>query len=270
MSVNHSLYDLDTFIEQLPVLKSRGDSMMMYISPFTNTIVAEFRRYRPDENPQNATHWQWKLRNFFWKVLAPFYSYIMTKYVQCLCLRYWLIDTFICLVNYILIFVLNGSNTISPDQIIRYPEVANNCTKYTYSFWAFPEEDYPNVLRDYFKFCNDYYQLTGYRTNMMNLGYRVTQDTNSLLSYSFNGPVISLDPAISSGAGIEGWDKFLDAFNQFSAQHKGVPILNQTKSITRSQVERAFGERLVSFEAYRKTFDPTGRLFNEYFIDLLI
>jgi len=269
MEVSHSMYNLDTFIEQLPALKERGDSMMMYISPFTNTITVEFRRYRPDENPQNATHWQWKLRNFFWAVFAPYYSYFMTKYVQCRCLRYGLINIFNYLINYVLILLLNGTNTLSPDQIIRYPEIANNC-RYTYSFWAFPEEDYPNVLRDYFKFCNDYYQKTGYRTNMMNLGYRVTQDPSSLLSYSFDGNVFSIDPAISSGAGIEGWDKFLDAYNEFSSKRNGVPILNQTKSITRPQVEKAFGERLVTFEAYRKKFDPKGRLFNEFFIDLLI
>jgi FAD/FMN-containing dehydrogenase len=101
---------------------------------------------------------------------------------------------------------------------------------------------------------------------MMNVGYRVYEDTSSLFSYSFDGPMITIDPVSTGNAG---WEEFLAAYNEFCSQHGGVPLFNQTKSITRLQVEKAFGGRLATFEGYRKRFDPTERLLNEYFRQFL-
>ncbi len=101
---------------------------------------------------------------------------------------------------------------------------------------------------------------------MMNVGYRVNEDASSLLSYSSGGTVMTIDPVSTEDAG---WEEFLVAYNDFCSQHGGVPLFNQTNSITRSQVEKAFGERLATFEAYRKRFDPSERLLNEYFRKLL-
>src|SRR5207248_11374257 len=125
---------------------------------------------------------------------------------------------------------------------------------------------YTDTLRAYFKFCHDYYRSKGYRSNMMNVGYRIFEDTSSLFSYTFNGPIMTIDPV---STGNVGWEEFLVAYNEFCIQRGGVPLFNQTKSITRSQVEKAFGERLATFEVYRKRFDPTERLFNEFFMQLL-
>ena len=36
-----------------------------------------------------------------------------------------------------------------------------------------------------------------------------------------------------------------------------------------SEVDKAFGDRIATFESYRKRFDPTGRLLNDYFRKLL-
>ena len=36
----------------------------------------------------------------------------------------------------------------------------------------------------------------------------------------------------------------------------GVPLFNQTNLLTRPQVDKAFGDRIATFESYRKRFDP--------------
>ena len=81
MAVYHEVYSLDEFERQLPALKARGESIMMYIDPFLDNITVEFRRYREDKDPARASFWQWKLRNLVWSKLAPHFSYLVTKYV---------------------------------------------------------------------------------------------------------------------------------------------------------------------------------------------
>ena len=38
---------------------------------------------------------------------------------------------------------------------------------------------------------------------------------------------------------------------------------------TRPQADKAFGDRIATFESYRKRFDPTDRLLNDYFRKLV-
>jgi D-arabinono-1,4-lactone oxidase len=121
-------------------------------------------------------------------------------------------------------------------------------------------------LRDYFTFCHDCYRSTAYRSNLPNVGYRIKEDTSSLFSYSFDGPVMTFDPV---STGNPGWEEFLAAYNAFCRQHGGRPLFNQTGWLTCAQVEKAFGDRLKTFEGYRQHFDPTERLLNEDFRKLL-
>jgi FAD/FMN-containing dehydrogenase len=101
---------------------------------------------------------------------------------------------------------------------------------------------------------------------MISVGYRVTQDDSSLFSYSSRETRITFDPV---STGNPGWEGFLRAYNELCSSLGGVPLLNQTNLLTRAQVEKAFGDRLATFEGYRKRFDPTDRLLNDYFRELL-
>jgi FAD/FMN-containing dehydrogenase len=87
-----------------------------------------------------------------------------------------------------------------------------------------------------------------------------------LFSYSFRGNVITFDPV---STGNPGWEAFLTAYNQFCSEHRGTPLFNQTNFLTRDQVRTAFGDRLHTFEGFRRRFDPHGRLVNPYFRELL-
>jgi FAD/FMN-containing dehydrogenase len=265
MAVHHKTYSLDEFDKELPVLKTKGESIMMYIEPFVGTITVEFRRYRGDKDPSKSSSWQWKLRNLVWSTLAPYFSYKVTKYVPIKTIRYFLINAYNRLKNLVLVLGVRGENTVPTAQMIRYPEKATN-SRYTFSIWAFPEEEYIRNLRAYFEFCHEYYRSRGYRPNLMNVGYRINKDTSSLFSYSFGGNVMTFDPV---STGDPGWEEFLVAYNDFCSRHGGSPLFNQTNSLTRSQVEKAFGDRRGTFEGYRRRFDPTERLLNQYFRKLL-
>jgi hypothetical protein len=223
--------------------------------------MVEFRKYNSAASPKQATSWQWQVRNYLWKKVFPTYASTITRRVQSPAFKNFLLDSFNRLVIAASVFVLQGANTLPTAQQIKFPE-QDRPSKFTFSFWAFPEENYTAILRDYFRFCRDYYQCTGYRSDMISVGYRVNADTSSLFSYSAGGPVITIDPV---STGNPGWEEFLVAYNQFCSQHGGVPLFNQTEQLTCEQVRCAFADRIQTFESYRASYDPKGRLLNDYF-----
>ena len=264
MAVHHTTYTLEDFIAKLPELKAGGDSLMYYIFPFDNLITVESRRYNPGASGDPNRH-SWPLRNYLWATAGPAVCAQAESDIADRDVRYKVIDGFNSLWRYKLENLISSDNTVATDQIIRYPTVANN-SKYTFSLWAFPEENYPTVMAQHFQFCRKYYQDTGYRINMLFVGYRIAQDQKSLLSYSYDGNMMTIDPV---STGNPGWKTFLAAYNQFCSDGGGIPLPNQTYGITRAQFRKALGARLRTFADARKIYDPGNRLLNAYFQDLL-
>ncbi|MGA2119988.1 MAG: FAD-binding protein [Bryobacteraceae bacterium] len=264
MAVHHQTFKLDDFIQQLPALKAGGESLMFYVFPFDNLITVEFRKYDPAAtgDPNRAI---WPLRNYMWASAGPLVCANAGKDIADKTVRYKVIDGFNALWRWKLENLIQSGNTVATDQIIRYPPVGG-ASRYTFSLWAFPETSYPAVLRACFQFCQQYYKQNGYRVDMLFVGYRVAKDQNSLLSYSWDGDVMTIDPVSTANPG---WDQFLVAYNRFSSDQGGIPLFNQTYGITPAQAQKALGDRLTAFAAARKTYDPQGRLLNDYFRQLL-
>ncbi len=259
MRTHHKSYRIDDFARELPAIIARGESMMLYLFPFRNKVTVEFREYT--DISETSKRWIWRLRNWVWKTMAPTVGYILVKIIPFKGLRYALVDGFNAILAFMLNNLVRGSATSAADQIIRYPETSG-ISRYTFSIWAFQEENYPEIVKKYFTFCRDYYKKTGYRCNMLNVGYRIFTDTSSLFSYSYHGNVMTLDPV---STGNPGWLEFIDAYNAFCSELGGIPLFNQTRAIRPDQAQKAFGEQLTRFNDARKTFDPDDRLLNAYF-----
>jgi hypothetical protein len=264
LAVRHQTFTLDDFVQQLPALKAGGESLMYYVFPFDNLITVEFRKYDPTASG-DVNRFIWPLRNYLWASAGPVVCANAENDIADKTVRYQVIDAFNKLWRWKLENLIQSGNTVATDQIIRYPPVAG-ASRYTFSLWAFPEETYPTVLRACFQFCQQYYQQNGYRVNMLFVGYRVAKDQNSLLSYSYDGDVMTIDPVSTANPG---WDQFLTAYNQFSSDQGGIPLFNQTNGITPAQAQKALGDRLKAFAAARQTYDPGGRLLNDYFREML-
>ena len=264
MAVHHETFTLQDFTARLPELKARGESMMFYIFPFDNLITIEFRHYNPGASgaPNRIA---WPLRNYMWANAGPLFCSQLERDISDKDIRYGVINGFCAMWRFKLENLVKGDYTIATDQIIRYPAVAND-SRYTFSLFAFPETTYAEALTDYFAFCKQYYAQQGYRTNMLNVGYWIAQDRSSLLSYSYDGPVMTIDPV---STGNPGWSDFLIAYNQFCSAHGGIPLFNQTDAVTPAQVRQALGDRLDTFAAVRRSYDPSGRLLNAYFRGML-
>ena len=121
------------------------------------------------------------------------------------------------------------------------------------------------IMRAFFAFCRDYQRAHGFRCDLLNVGYRIAADQTPLFSYSFDGTVMTLDPVTTGSAG---WDEFLVAYNAFCSEHGGVPLFNQSKWLTRAQVQKAFGQRIDALWRLKTEYDPNDRLLNSYFREM--
>ncbi|HVW83037.1 MAG TPA: FAD-binding protein [Bryobacteraceae bacterium] len=264
LAVHHKTYHLADFVQQLPELKALNYAMMYYIFPFEDLITVEFRSYNPEASGE-PDRIIWPLRNYIWGTSGPKFARDLGQTVSDPKIRFGILDKFNALWRFKLENIVTSQNTVPADEIIDYPPVAND-SRYTFSLFAFPEAEYPGVLAEFFQFCRDYYVKTGYRTDLLDVGYAIAQDQQSLLSYSFDGPVMTIDPV---STGNTGWKEFLAAYNEFCSDHGGKPLLNQTFGITPAIARKAFDGKLDDFESTRKQFDPGGRLLNDYFRALL-
>jgi FAD/FMN-containing dehydrogenase len=264
MAVYHETYALDEFVTRLEELKARGESMMYYCFPFAGKITIEFRRYNPGASgsPNRSV---WVLRNYLWGTAGPRFGHDIEASIPIPKVRYEVIDDFNAILRFKLERLIRADYTIPPDQIINYPPESDD-SRYTFSLFAFPEAQFPKVLSEFYRFVRDYYDAHSYRSNLLYVGYRIAQDRQSLLSYSYDGPVMTIDPV---STGNTGWKPFLEAYNQFCIDRGGMPLLNQTFGLTQAIVQKAFGDRLKTFAETRRQFDPGDRLLNDYFRELL-
>jgi FAD/FMN-containing dehydrogenase len=264
LAVHHKTFHLADFVRQLPELKALNYAMMYYIFPFDDLITVEFRSYN---NAAKGTPNKiiWPLRNYIWGTSGPRFAHDMEKTISDAKTRYGIIDAFNAIWRFKLENIITSDNTVPADEIIRYPDIADD-SRYTFSLYAFPEEQYPSVLQDFFKFSTGYYAQKGYRPNLLDVGYRIAQDQQSWLSYSWDGPVMTIDPV---STGNPGWNEFIDAYNQFCSERNGKPVLNQTCGLTPDLAKRAFASKLAEWEQTRQRYDPSDRLLNDYFRGIL-
>jgi FAD/FMN-containing dehydrogenase len=264
MHVHHETFSLGDFLAALPALKQRGDSMFFYMFPFSDRITVEFRRYNPAASgPPNRIAWE--LRNHIWGTSGPKLGYEVTKNIAESEVRYGIIDAFNDSWRVTLDTVVRSDNTHACDQTIRYPTVSDD-SRYTFTLFAFPEDQYADTLSEFWRWVQDYYKQTGYRTNLLYVGYRIAADQKSLFSYSYDGDVMTIDPVSTAN---DGWQTFLDAYNQWCSDRNGVPLLNQTPNLTAAIIRKSYGaDRIAKFLATRQQFDPQNRMMNAYFTQL--
>ena len=92
LAVKHIRYTIDEFADGLDELIQQNRSMMLYMLPFLNSLIVEYRY--DGEGPIDTGGWQWRLRNKTWSTLAPGFSHTLHIIIPIRRLRFWLIDCF--------------------------------------------------------------------------------------------------------------------------------------------------------------------------------
>ena len=163
--------------------------------------------------------------------------------------------------------LVGGASLRNPDKIIDYRQTSPSA-KYVFTFWAFPREQWLHTLREYLAFAEAHRKDHGFRCNMALGSYFVRQDRSSCLSYSYGGDVFSIDP-IHARTDEAAWDRFLEGFNEFAHARNGIPLLNQSPLVTKRHVQAAYGRRWEDFATWVRREDPSGRMLNPFFAELL-
>lgn len=237
------------------------NAVFLYMFPYRHRIVAEMRR-KPafGEGEKKDVSFRLKTRNKFWEKGIHDWE----AFARGTTLRHQLQDAF----DKVLAEWLDSSlklGQVNPvAQLVDF-DIDDPGHKFTFSMWAFPEDQFPEILPRYFELCEAHEST--YRSCLPHVSYHIARDERSILSYSHDGPVWTLDPICPENE--VGWERFLDAFNEFCSTKGGVPLLNQTPRLKREHLVRAFGARLPTFEAERRRFDPQNRMLNDYFARLL-
>jgi FAD/FMN-containing dehydrogenase len=262
ISIRHERLRLEEFASRSARWAAEGQAVFLYLFPHGGRIVAELRG-KASRGPGSKEHsLRLETRNFFWEKglhqAAKFVGFLPGR------LQQLTLDGLDRVLQEYFTKTLQIERVSPVSQVVDFdrddPE-----HRFTFSMWAFPEHEFPGVLREYFDFCSRH--AGDFRTLLPHVSYRIGQDRSSVLSYSFDHPVWTLDPIAPHGE--PGWERFLREFNDFCSARGAVPLLNQTPFLERRHVARAFGERLSRFEAARRRFDPQGRMLNAYFAELL-
>lgn len=259
----HTLYSFAGFRAAAPELARQGYALMMYFYPFIDRVVVETRRELPGVAP-TSSGW-WGLRNAFWRTLGPMFAIWAVRLAPSPYVAGLFLNVVDAIVSRGTCWFVGGKRTDPIGQIIRHVDKPGD-HKFVFSMWSFDEDGFFDTLDDYVRFCHEHYERTGFRCDLPTVGYRMVADANSLLSYSHDASAISIDPVSTGGPG---WDAFLRAFNAFASERGGHPLFNQTKHLTASQVQGAFGDRWQQFAVARREWDPADRLLSRYFADLL-
>jgi FAD/FMN-containing dehydrogenase len=170
---------------------------------------------------------------------------------------------------YQLLSAIGGFTLYGPDKMVNYSHTPQSA-RYAFTFWAFPRNDWVDNLNDYIEFAEAHFARHGFRCNMPLGSYFIRQDTSSLLSYTHDGDIISLDPIHAPGDLDKAqWIAFLESFNEWSAARGGVPLLNQSPFVKKQHVVAAYGDRWQKLCDWIRTVDPDGRMLNPFFAELL-
>ena len=163
--------------------------------------------------------------------------------------------------------LFGGITLVAPDKTIDYSETRQSA-RYAFTFWTFPREKWLETLRAYLDFADEHHRRTGFRCNMPLGSYFIRKDRGSLLSYTHDGEMFSIDPIHAPTDNIA-WFEFLKRFNQFAFERQGVPLLNQSPFVERKHVQAAYGDRWTEFSSWVRAQDPNGRMLNSFFAGLL-
>jgi FAD/FMN-containing dehydrogenase len=259
VKIDYSVLTLKEFAARYSSLVKEPGAVRLHISPFRDRITVERRTL--DESASISRSGIWQIRQSVMRNVLPAFGSTVGSVLSSPGLRAAVITGM-----HRALRAGNKGVVMYAHEWMRDLPVEAWRARHTYSLWAFQQSDFPKLLAEYFAFSRAYYKQHRYRCNVVTGASRLHQDRGSLFSVSYAGPMFTLEPSSTGGAG---WDDYLIDFNDFATLNGGVPTFNQTRALQPEHVTKAFGERAKLFRALRQRTDPLNRLRNSYFAYLL-
>ena len=259
VKIDYSVLTLKEFAARYSLLVKEPGAVRLHISPFRDRITVERRTL--DESASISRSGIWQIRQSVMRNVLPAFGSTVGSVLSSPGLRSAVITGM-----HRALRAGNKGVVMHAHEWMRDLPAEAWRARHTYSLWAFQQSDFPKLLAEYFAFSKAHYKQHRYRCNVVTGASRLHQDRGSLFSVSYTGPMFTLEPSSTGGAG---WDDYLIDFNEFATLNGGVPTFNQTRALQPEHVTKAFGERAKLFRALRQRTDPLNRLRNSYFAYLL-
>jgi len=254
-TASHRRVSVDKFAAVVDTLSNSDVGFKFYLMPYRDRVYLDLRRY--DTEPGNTYNAPWKLKDWGESTVLPHIFKSLNRVVPIPSVKYRLIDSISeatqGLVNSK--FVSNGTNAAAQSN---RSGTARRCF---YSTWCFPAANFSMIAKAYRDFCEETYARTRYRCDMPANGYRLSRDTRSILSPSFDEPMIALTTASTQS---RGWDDFVIDLAEFAEKWGGLPVISQSRSLRAEHVIQTYSKRLDYFRRLRRQMDPENRLLNPF------
>jgi hypothetical protein len=140
---------------------------------------------------------------------------------------------------------------------------------FDFTFWAFPAREWDRTVRDFLKFCEEFHRRTGFRPGLPAEVYFIRKDDLGLLSFCPDGDIFTLDLVNWTDAEPACWREMNREFNEFAARHRGRPLLNQTKELSRAVAMHVWTLGWHTLAEARRTADPDERFLTPFFKEIL-
>lgn len=228
-----------------------------FLFPYHDTLVVERRTLDPGSEPTPLDDFKRATRNRLWRAGGYPFAEDPVAFDK----------------GFNAFFPLLSFRSYRVDVMIDFKPGGGHF--FDFGFWAFPVSSWGPVIPKYVDFCQQFLTDPAYqfRPALPTEVYYIKQDRKALLSFSSEEDIFTLDMVhlLHRPASPDErlWDEMNRRFNEFAAEYRARPLLNQTKQLSKSVVMRTLGADWQTFSAERLNADPDGRFLSRYFKDLL-
>jgi L-gulonolactone oxidase len=254
-TVSHRRLSVGDFCQVVDRISNAPVGFRFALMPYRDRVYLDLRRYTATAGQTYNT--PWKIKDWGESTVLPRVCKSLNRLLPIQSVRYRVIDS----VTEATQGIVNGRFVRTGNNGTMQGRTASSIRNLLYSTWCFPASDFSFVVKAYQAFCKASYERTGYRCDVPAIGYRVARDTTSILSPSYDEPMIALQTMSTE---LAGWEDFVIDLADFAEHWAGVPLFSQTRSLRADYAKQVYANRLTFFRKLRRQLDPENRLLTPF------
>lgn len=254
-----------------PEILGEADGFLGFLLPYRRELIVERRRRaRREATIMGLDRVKLWLRTFAWMTGARPFSMplqLLPRPLRRAVISAWVRALDHGFLKWFFLAVLGRFQSYRADAMIDFKP--NPSSYFDFTFWAFPVRTWPTAVPAYLEFCERFTRDTGFRPALPTEVYFIRKDNASLLSFSLDEDIFTLDMVNWSDEEPARWREMNRAFNHFAAGHGARPLLNQTKELLPDVAKAVWTPGWHRLAAERRARDPQERFLTPFFRGLL-
>jgi hypothetical protein len=254
-----------------PEILGDADGFLGFLLPYRRQLIVERRRRAGRQaSIMGLDHVRLWLRTFAWMSGArPFNMplQLLPRPIRRAVIWAWIRLLDHGFLKWFFLAVVGRFQSYRADAMIDFKPKPSSYFDFT--FWAFPVRTWPTAVPAYLEFCERFQRDTGFRPALPTEVYFIRKDNSSLLSFSLDEDIFTLDMVNWSDEEPARWREMNRAFNEFAARHGARPLLNQTKELLPGIAKAVWTPGWHRLAAERRARDPRERFLTPFFRGVL-